>query len=273
MLVTALATPYREGRIDCLSYEKLVARQLNGGADALLCVGTTAEALLLSEGEKKLLVKLAKGVAPNLPIWVGVEDADTKQAAIHATAAEQLGADGILVAPPAFVKCTPQGYVGHIAAIADRVKIPLMLYNAPGRCGYTLDEGAIDKLSDRVNYIKDAGNDMAFTSKLTKKMSVLCGNDMLLEHMLCCGAVGVVSVVSNVAPLLVKSMLSSPTETQKRLFLKLSELSMLEVSPIAIKYMLTKVGIFDSFEMRLPLTIANNSTQKLIDESYTEQWK
>lgn len=273
MLVTALATPYKEGKIDCYRYESSVARQAEGGADALLCVGTTAEALLLSECEKKLLVKLAKGVAPHLPVWVGVEDPDTAKAATRAQIAEQWGADGILVAPPAFVKCTPRGYALHIGAIAERVKMPIMLYNAPGRCGYVLDEQTLSELSSRVRYLKDAGDDAGFTERTSKKMIVLCGNDKLLLQMLAHGAVGVVSVVSNVAPRLVKAMLRSPTEEQKKLFGRLAELSMAEINPIAVKYMLVKAGVFDNCEVRLPLTSASEATRKKIDEIDWEQVK
>lgn len=265
MLVTALATPFKEGKIDTFSYERLVARQ-SECANGLLAVGTTAEALLLNDCEKKLLVRIAKGIAPQLPLWVGVECADTRRACEEAEGAEKLGANGVLVAPPSFIKCTPRGYLLHIRAIAHAVNVPLMLYNVPTRAGYALDERALTELfesCDRVRFLKDAGSDLDFTEKMAHKSTVLCGNDGLLAQMLGRGAAGAVSVVSNVAPKLTKRVLAG--DRSAKLFGELARLSMLEVNPIAIKYMLRKVGIFDTFDVRLPLTNASESTQKQID--------
>lgn len=268
MLVTALATPFKEGKTDVFCYEKLVARQVEGGADGLLAVGTTAEAILLNECEKKLLVRLAKGMAPQLPLWVGVESADTRKACEEAQTAQKLGANGVLVAPPAFVKCTPKGFVEHVCAIADAVDVPLMLYNVPSRAGFALDEGALEEIffrCDRVRFLKDAGEDIGFTQRSSRKTTVLCGNDGRLVQMTERGAKGVVSVVSNVAPKLTKRVLAGGTTEEKALFEQLARLSMLEVNPISVKYMLVKAGIFDTFDVRLPLTSASEATRKAID--------
>ena len=279
-LITALATPYKNGKIDSYSYEKLVNFQIENGVDTLLAVGTTAEAQLLYDCEKKLLVKLTKAIS-NVPVFVGIEGHSTKDAVRDAVMAEKLGADGLLVTPPAFVKCTPQGYLLHIKEILKAVSVPLMLYNAPSRCNYVLDKDTVIELSNKVQYLKDAGNDLDYTATLSKRLAVMCGNDFLLPHMLKNGATGVVSVVSNVAPKLTREILnldvqsfskSSLCEQARRLelFQELANASMLEVSPIAIKYMLYKKGIFDSYEMRLPLTAASEKTRKEIDELWSE---
>ncbi len=273
MLITALATPFKEGKPDKYSYERLVAFQKDA-VDALLAVGTTAEAMLLTECEKKLLITLAKGVAPLLPLWVGVENADTVRAVAQAKTAEDLGANGVLVAPPAFVKCTPCGYVKHISAICDAVKLPVMLYNAPSRCGYELNKNAVSELADRVRFVKDAGGDVGYTAWLSDKFFVLCGNDERLLQMLKAGAKGAVSVVSNVAPELVKRVLyGNASAEQKELFARLARLSMLELNPIATKYMLYKKGVFDSYEVRLPLSQASEETRRQADEIDWEKVK
>lgn len=266
MLVTALATPYKEGKIDCYSYEKLIDFQLKQGVDALLALGTTAEASLLDGCEKKLLLRIAKGMASKHPVWVGVEIADTRRAAEFAETAQKLGADGILLAPPAFVKCTCEGFFSHVKTVAEAVTLPIMLYNAPSRCGYTLDLKTLYRLTDVVSCLKDAGSDLDYTQSAAEKMTVLCGNDPLLSKMLERGAKGAVSVVSNVAPQLTRKMIeSTATEKEKTLFDKLAKLSMSEINPICIKYMLYKAGIFDSFDVRLPLTNASKKSQKHID--------
>lgn len=266
-LITALATPYVDGKIDKLSYEKLIEYQIEGGVDVLLAVGTTAEAQLLDECEKKLLVKIAKGLAGKTPVWVGIEGRSTRDAVRDAKNAEKYGADGILVTPPSFCKCTPEGYRMHVEEILKSVSVPLILYNAPSRCGYTLDVEAIKALSDRVHFVKDAGSDLDYTEKIVKNVEILCGNDKMLPNFLEKRACGVISVVSNVAPRLTRQVLDGgDAET----FCQLADLTMREVSPIPVKYMLYKMGIFSSYEMRLPLTKANCATIDAIDAIWTE---
>ena len=262
-LITALATPYLDGKIDKLSYEKLIRFQLDNGVDALLAVGTTAEAQLLSECEKKLLVNIAKGMSDRVPVYVGVEGHSTNEAVIEAEMAEKYGADGILIAPPSFCKCTDEGYRLHVEEILKAVSIPLILYNAPSRCGYTLNLDAIETLSDRVYMLKDAGNDLKYTQNAANSVHILCGNDQLVPQFLEKGAIGVISVVSNVAPRLTRQVLDGG---DGELFVELAKLTMREVSPIPIKYMLYKMGIFRSCEMRLPLTEATQATKQAIDE-------
>ena len=286
-LITALATPYVNGEIDTYSYEKLVAFQLENGVDALLAVGTTAESQLLDLCEKKLLVKITKRMAGNTPVFVGVDGRGTYEATLNATVAEEWGADGLLVAPPSFVKCTPEGYLKHVEAISQAVNIPLMLYNAPSRCNYILDKDVVKQLAKVATYLKDAGSDLDYTADLAKHLKVLCGNDFLLPHMLNSGAVGVVSVVSNLAPNLTREVLNrneqfpcqqcdkntkqdGSDDEKVTLFKTLAQMSMLEVSPIAIKYMLYKKGIFNSYEMRLPLTSAKENTRIRIDKMWEE---
>lgn len=266
-LMTALATPYVDGKIDLNSYERLVSYQLERGVDSLLAIGTTAEAQLLSHCEKKLLVAVAKGLAGKASLFVGIEGRSTADAVKDAVDAKNWGATGLLITPPAFCKCTDEGYMQHIRAIASEVDIPLMLYNAPSRCGYTLDEDIVAELSDVAPYVKDAGSDMMYTSTVAKSSKVLCGNELVLSQSLQNGAIGCVSVVSNVAPMLTKRALDGEISP---LYEQLAKLSMLEVNPIAIKYMLYKKRLFTSYEVRLPLTKANEQTRKLIDETWSD---
>ena len=266
-LITALATPYLDGKIDKLSYEKLIGYQIEQGVDALLAVGTTAEAQLLDDCEKKLLINIAKAMAGNLPVYVGIEGRSTRDAVRDAENAQKCGANGILVAPPSFCKCTSEGYRLHVEEILKCVSVPLILYNAPSRCNYTLDADVLKTLSDRVHFVKDAGSDLDYTANIAQNMSVLCGNDGMLHQFLEKGAVGVISVVSNVAPRLTRGVLEGGDDC---LFTKLANLTMREVSPIPVKYMLYKKGIFASYEMRLPLTAATENTIKAIDVIWNE---
>ena len=266
-LITALATPYIDGKIDKLSYEKLIAYQIENGVDALLAVGTTAEAQLLEECEKKLLITLAKGMVGKVPLYVGIEGKSTREAVKEAEKAQKYGADGILVAPPSFCKCTAEGYKLHIEQILKNVSVPLILYNAPSRCGYALDADVVKGLSDRVHFVKDAGNDLNYTANLAQNVHMVCGNDEILAQFIHNGAVGVISVVSNIAPRLTRGVLEGGDDC---LFTKLAKLTMQEVNPIPVKYMLYKKGIFSSYELRLPLTAASEATRRAIDAIWNE---
>lgn len=270
VLITALATPYKDGKIDKLSYERLVNYQIQQGVDALLAIGTTAEAQLLNNCEKRLLLSIAKYVACDTPVYAGIEGRSTADAVKEAETMQKFGANGLLVAPPAFVKCTPLGYLRHVEQILQVVSVPLILYNAPTRCGYVLDGDVVEQLSDRVRYLKDAGSDLHYTERLAQNMTVWCGNDQLLPQFVEHGATGVISVTSNVAPQLTRCVLDGQ---QSKLFADLSALTMAEVSPICIKYMLYKKGIFDSYEMRLPLTEASAESRNKIDEIWSEEIK
>lgn len=308
-LITALATPFLRGKLDLKSYARLVQSQ--NAADALLCCGTTAEGSLLSPCEKKLLIKIAKSLCPDKEIWVGISNGATAEAVKEATTAEKTGAEGLLVTPPAFFKCTEEGFVQHVLALQSAVDIPLMLYNAPSRTNYVLWKNAVKKLADcGVPFIKDAGSDVDYAREISTKMQVFCGNEELLQQFVQNGAVGVVSVVSNVAPRLVKSVLqeyaenaprenraegarlkeanfeNSPKdnataanvfdrlcenrESDSEKFRKLAKLAFCELNPVAVKYMLKRSGIFDTFDVRLPLTAANEQTQEKVNEFWEE---
>ena len=266
-LITALATPFKNCKIDLKSYEKLLEFQLKNKVDELLVCGTTGEAQLLSQREKRSLVALTRAVAGKTPITVGVEGSATSGAVREAIDAQSWGADGLLIAPPAFCKCTAKGYFCHIKEILKHVTIPLTLYNVPSRCGYALDQSAVEQLSGSVRYVKDAGSDLDYTAALTKSVNVLCGSDGQLPQFLERGAVGVISVVSNVAPLLTRRVLDGKNLQE---FHQLAKASMLEVNPIAIKYMLYKKGIFETYDMRLPLTTASEETRNVIDQMWSE---
>lgn len=269
-VICALATPYLEDKIDVSSYVQLCKRQQDGKADALLALGTTAEAQLLTKRERKLLVTLAK-TTTSLPVMVGIEEACTREACRDAELYAGLGADALMIAPPSFCKCTPTGFVQHVEAIRKASGLPIVLYNIPARASYNLDVDAIRKLTELgyVKYVKDSSLNMCFAHKILPYANVLCGSDERLKDYLEAGACGVVSVAANVAPQLTKQAAEGDCEALTR-FERLAELAMSEINPIAIKYILYKAGVFKSYEMRLPLTKASEKTRAKIDNAWSE---
>ena len=304
-VITALATPFLGGRLDVDSYLRLLEAQKAAQCDVLVA-GTTAEGALLSVRERKLLMSLTREYMPDTQMWVGVSSGITKRAIREAFWAETMGANGIMICPPSFFKCTEAGFCEHVRMIKRACNLPIMLYNAPTRCGYTLWKDAVKYLADRqtVSCIKDAGSNTDYTAEISKKIRLYCGNEELLAEFVGAGATGVVSVASNVNPILTKKALSCAGIVHKTKVLEesmaepiktsdvsnegtrksttsplalrakdiyaqyqqLVKLAFCELNPIPVKYMLYKMGIFRSFEMRLPLSAASYNTRHLIDE-------
>lgn len=264
-LITALATPFKNGKIDLVSYQRVIEKQ-KGSADALLCTATTGEAGLLSQKEKNLLISVAKTVS--MPVWAGISCGATNQAIREAVDAKICGADGLLITPPSFFKCTQKGFVRHVEKIVEATQLPVMLYNAPSRCGYVLWENAVTALAKRGACLKDAGTDVTYAKRISQIAPVFCGNEEKLHDFLTAGGIsGVVSVVGNAFPKLTKQVLQGQCNQKEVLtFQRLAQLAFLQLNPIPIKYLLYKLKVFDTFEVRLPLTVADVSTQKQIDE-------
>lgn len=269
-IITALATPFVGGRVDTDSFGKLVESQVKCGIDGLLVAGATGEGMLLSPCEKKLLVTVAKEIANSTPIWLNVDGIGTREAVEQVRFANKLGVDGLLVSPPAFCKCTPMGLLEHGKQLVRETTLPIMLYNAPSRVGYPLPLDVVQMLSHLGVTVKDAGKDLAYTKSLQKFTTVYCGNEQKATEFVALGVDKAVSVVSNVCPKLAKDFFDGTTLTKKQTsyFKRLARLTALEVNPVAIKYILHKVGIFASFELRLPLTEANARTKRLVDEVF-----
>lgn len=265
--ICALATPYRDnGKIDVDDFVRLCTFQRENGVDALLALGTTAESQLLTDCERKLLLTLAKSSAGYAPVIAGIEEPSTSAAVKQAETYSALGADALMIAPPSFCKCTPKGFVKHVEAIAKASALPIVLYNIPARAGYSLDANAVKRLagSNLVAFVKDSSPNMSFVDKTKGYVKIMCGSDELLDRYLDRGACGVVSVACNAAPALTKRALTGDDEAMTQ-FKKLANAAMSELSPIAIKYILYKAGIFKSYKMRLPLTKASAKTRKAID--------
>lgn len=261
LLITALATPYRNGRIDCLSLEKLVERQTV--ADGVVACGTTGEGHLLAESERTEILRCIKAVAPSLPMWAMITQTGTSQAIRQAETAAKMGASALLLCPPLFVGCSPQGFLQHVKAIRAATHLPICLYNVPHRCGYSLNKTVVQRLADDIEYIKDCTAELQM--KDVADIGLLCGSDGLWQKYLAAGACGIVSVASNAAPQLSRLALEGDTDCQT-LFRKIARLLDREPNPVCIKYLLKKLGFFRSDEVRLPLLGASNGTKAAIDK-------
>lgn len=264
--MVALVTPmHKNGDVDRAAFERLVAWHLESGTDALVVLGTTGESAALTRDEKEWLVNRAIAMASGrCPVVVGAGANITKHAVDSAQEAASWGADALLVVTPYYNRPTQAGLLAHYQAVAESVSTPIVLYNVPGRTGCDLlPETAIELAQlNTIVAIKEATGQLDRVSQIlhaTDQLAVLSGDDATAAAALLMGAKGVVSVVANVVPVLMKQLcdyaLAGEHEQVKRLDQRLSSLyakSMINPNPIPTKWMLEQMGLISS-GIRLPL--------------------
>lgn len=283
---TALITPFCDGAVDYKALEGLIERQISDGVDALIVLGTTAEAATLSPQERdEVTVFAVKQVAGRVPVILGTGSNCTNHSIDQSRRAEELGADGVLVVTPYYNKPTQEGLFQHFKAVAEAVKIPVVLYNVPGRTGCNMLPETVLRLAAIPNIValKEASGDQYQCDSLIRRLKmvrpdfrVYSGNDDQAFHMVCSGGDGVISVLSNLLPdemsqlmnMALHGDLAAARERHLRL-LPLSKSLFVESNPIPAKYAVARLGLCRD-EMRLPLVPASASTRELVDADLFE---
>ncbi|GAB1475312.1 4-hydroxy-tetrahydrodipicolinate synthase [Bacillota bacterium] len=274
---TALVTPFKDGKVDFASFEKLIEFQIGQGIDGLVICGTTGEASTLSNEEHIETVDFAvRKTAGRVPLIAGAGSNDTKQAIHMSLALEDAGADGLLLVTPYYNKCTPKGLIIHYTAIADSISIPALLYSVPGRTGVNISPFVVSELCSHPNIagIKEASGDMAQVVEIAKyadeDFDLYSGNDEIIVPVLSMGGKGAISVLSNVAPGrtsdMIKKFLSGNVDMASRMQLSLKSLIdalFCEVNPIPVKAALHMMGMIE-LEYRLPLCPPESGSMALI---------
>ena len=264
---TALITPFKDGAIDLEAFDALVERQIEAGVAGLVPVGTTGEAATLSDEEADALiartVKLAAGRAL---VMAGAGANDTSKTIDKVKRAEQAGADAVLIVTPYYNKPTQAGLVAHYSAAAEATSLPVMLYSVPGRCGVEIAPETCAVLLERhdnIVAIKEAGGSAARVTQLRAacgdQLIIHSGDDGLTLPFLSLGAVGVTSVVANVAPRemvqLVEAWKTGDTARALALHELIAELTdgmFIESNPGPVKAALALSNLAGP-EMRLPM--------------------
>ena len=263
---TALVTPLLGGEVNYPMLERLLQHQLNAGIKAIVICGTTGESPTLSDMEKLELFRRAKDFVGNqCRILAGTGSNCTEHALALSRAAEHVGVDGLLLVSPYYNKATPEGLFAHYSAIAAAVHIPCILYNVPSRTGVDIPVEIYRKLSRIPNIVgvKEASSDIVKTARIRAEcpgFSVWSGNDDQIVPVMSLGGVGVISVLSNVAPEKASAMtdaaLDGDFDTAAALQIELLPLIRAlfsEVNPIPVKAAMKEIG-FDCGNCRLPLT-------------------
>ena len=263
---TALITPFLNGQVDYAQMGQNLEYQYENGTSAVVVCGTTGENATLSRNEAEELVRFCiNRVQHRMKVIVGVGSNNTAVALQNAETAKAAGADAILMVTPYYNKSTQKGLISHFFQVADRVDIPMILYNVPSRTGIGIQPETYKTLSAHPNIIgtKEASGDLSLAAKTRS----LCGDDLYLWSgnddntvpLMALGALGVISVASNLVPGVVSKLCalcregSFPAATE--LYAKYAELIstlFIETNPIPIKSAMKLVGM-DSGELRLPL--------------------
>lgn len=264
---TALVTPFRNGELDEKALKKLIEFQLAGGVDGIVPCGTTGEAPTLSYEEHERVIELTvKYVKGKVPVIAGTGSNSTKEAIELTRSAKKLGADMCLLTTPYYNKPTQEGLLRHFLEIAQSVPVPLVLYNIPGRTGVNMTPETIAQLARTKNIvgIKEAAGSLTQVSdiyRLTKgRFAILSGDDNLFLPMMSVGAVGVISVFSNIMPRELKTlyrafMVEQDTAKALKVHTKLMpvfQAMFIETNPIPVKEALYRMGMI-AREYRLPL--------------------
>lgn len=274
---TALVTPFLGNQINYPMLEQLLKRQMDAGIRAVVIAGTTGESATLTDTEKLDLFRRAKEfVGENCMIIAGTGSNDTLHAAELSKAAQDVGADALLVVSPYYNKATPDGLYAHYLAIAHSVRIPVVLYNVPSRTGIDIPVSVYQRLSRVPNIagVKEASGDIMKTARIIaaceEDFYVWSGCDEMTVPAMALGAKGVISVASNAEPVLMKAMtdavLAGDLDTAAALqigMLPLLDLLFCQVNPIPVKAAMKILG-FDCGGCRLPLTnLGQAETEKL----------
>ena len=276
---TALVTPFLKDSVNYPMLEQLLRRQYDAGIRAVVICGTTGESATLTDEEKLTMFRYAKKSMPeDLRIIAGTGSNSTVHAIALSQAAQDAGADALLVVSPYYNKATPEGLYLHYAAIASSVQIPVILYNVPSRTGVDIPVEVYRRLSQIPNIagVKEASSDIRKIARIRSQcpdhFTVWCGNDDLAVAAMALGAKGLISVVSNIEPEITGSMIGAAldgdfdTATALQLsLLPLIDALFQEVNPIPVKAAMAMIG-YDCGGCRMPLCGPSENTAALLKD-------
>jgi 4-hydroxy-tetrahydrodipicolinate synthase len=278
--ITALITPFKDGKVDERAFQKLVEWQIDQGTHGLVPCGTTGESPTLSHEEHKRVVELCiEAAAGRVPVIAGTGSNSTAEAIGLTRHAKAAGADGVLVVTPYYNKPTQEGLYLHYKAINDCADVPILIYNIPGRSVVDMSVDTMARLFKLKNIVgvKDATANLARVSQqravLGKDFIQLSGEDATALGFMAHGGHGCISVTANIAPALCAEFQLACLAGNFRLALQLQDRLMplhealfVESNPGPVKYAAEKLGLC-SGETRLPLAPLAAASRKKVDDA------
>lgn len=278
----AIVTPMKaNGEVNYERFADLIEFQIENGTDAIIVCGTTGEASTLSHEEHLDVIKYCtKKVAGRVPVIAGTGSNSTETAVYLSTEAEKYGVDGLLLVSPYYNKATQNGLYTHFKTVADAVKLPIILYNVPSRTGCNILPDTIVRLVTEVENIvgvKEASGNISQIARLAAKaggrVDIYSGNDDQIVPILSLGGIGVISVLSNIAPRqthdICEKYFAGDVKGSMELQLKAMDLCdalFCEVNPIPVKKALNLMGM-EAGGLRLPLTEMEEANAKKLEKA------
>lgn len=280
--ITALVTPFRNGKVAYDDLDRLVDAQIAAGIKGLVPMGTTGESPTLDYDEHlEVIRRVVVRTAGRIPVMAGTGSNCTREAVELTRKADAAGADAMLVVAPYYNKPSQEGLFRHFAAIAEATAKPIILYSIPGRCGIEIAVPTVARLRaafPHINHIKEAGGSCDRVDQLKQtcgdSVTILCGDDGLTLPFISLGAKGVISVASNLLPAEVVALcdlalageLAEAGVLHQRLQPLFKNL-FVEPNPVPVKYAMARLRIIGTPEVRLPLCELTDSSRALLDKT------
>ncbi len=274
-LIVAMATPFRAGAVDLEGTARLLDFMLDGGVEGLVVSGSTGEAATCSFEERRALWAFVRErVRGRVPVIAGTGTNSTTESIGNTRLAEELGLDGVMLVTPYYNKPTPRGQVEHFSAVARSTRLPVVLYNVPGRTATNTLPDVFEQLQGVSNIVavKEASGslDQAAAIAARTRLTLLSGDDSLTLPMVAVGAQGVISVAGNVAPREMRALCdharagrtADAVQSHRRL-LPLFKALFIESNPGPVKFLLSAMGI-SANELRLPLVPVDAASERAI---------
>ena len=265
--MVAMVTPFRDGKVDEAKIHDLVEFHVKNGTDTIIPCGTTGESPTLSHDEHKRVVEVTiKAAGGRVPVVAGTGSNSTTEAIELTEHAKKAGADGVLMVCPYYNKPTQKGLVAHYKAVAEKVDIPIILYNIPGRTGVNMLPETVATLAELPNVvgIKEASGSLDQMTDVIHqcgdRITVVSGDDSLTLPLMSVGGKGVISVIANIIPKetaeMTRAALNGDWKRARELNLRMFPLCkamFYETNPIPVKTAMQLLGRLNG-ELRLPLS-------------------
>ena len=282
--IVAMITPFhQDGSVNFDVLTNLLERQIAAGTDAILTLGTTGEySTMTHEEDASVVAHTIKVVNGRVPVMVGSGSNCTATQIEKSIEYQNMGADALLLIAPYYNKANPEGMYRHFAETADKVQVPCILYNVPGRTGCSIPVSVVEKLSKHPNIagIKEASGDMSYVMKIAHcvgpDFALYSGNDDITIPLMSVGGSGVISVYANVMPGMCHQIAADwlagrheEAAANQLKYLKLMNDLFLEVNPIPVKAAMNMIGL-NVGPMRLPLCEMSEANAAILRNSLKE---
>ena len=278
----AIVTPMKEnGDVNFEKLGEILEEQIAAGTDAVIICGTTGESSTLSHVEHMEAIRYTiDKVNKRIPVVAGTGSNCTETAIMMSQEAERMGADGLLLVSPYYNKATQKGLIAHYTAIANSVKLPIILYNIAGRTGINIEPKTLLYLAENVENIvavKEASGNISQIADIAAmckgKLDIYSGNDDQITPIMALGGIGVISVLSNIAPKYTHDLAMSYLEgdVQKSCEMQLKALPLVralfcEVNPIPVKAAMNLMGK-EVGPLRMPLTEMEEAHKEILKKA------